>query len=226
MIEVNDLVGEVLQSLSLEINVKAVEVEGDNFKITVPNTQYLNENKTFNLGLINYKVVSFIQNQQLIVSGSVAPSIGKYYLENPYYKHGKYKAIQIELSKGNESDIMPLVWLVEPSERKRPSEKDSIIENTGNVRLFFINSDDYSRETNEHYTQVINPLRSLVNAFISKLKRRKDVGLFNAYTSKEYAKFTTGSNQIEGDEKNIFTYNTSAIEVNIDIPIKKDFGCN
>ena len=225
--QVATLLREVVNSLDLTLNVYAVELVGSNYKLYVDSTQYLNTSKVFELGGVTYTVVSFELNASVTVSGASLPAVQMYTLDNPYYTHGKLKAVNTELAQQQPINITPLIWLFELQARTRPAEIDTILESNGTVKIFFMTSTSYEDYTTEqHYSECIDPMNNLVNAFIEGVKEHNRSGLVFESLRMNHAKFTTGGGAAASDENNILPMFVSGIELELTLPIVQNLSCS
>ena len=227
MLQVSTLLREVIASMSVTLKIDSVEASGSNWKVYCSNTQYLNTLSELEIGSVQYVVESFVQDEYLILEGAVEPTPGIFALRNPTFKHGKYQAVLTELSDPQDLDIMPLIWMLENQQRTRPSELDSKIESEGQVRLFFANTDDWSRDTEQMYEEILNPVLTLVNLFLVELEANKRTGDFGVIETTNHAKLTIGGGDLGSTEaQGIFQRTLSGIEVTINLPIMVDFDCS
>ena len=227
MLQVSTLLREVIASMSVTLKIDSVEASGSNWKVYCSNTQYLNTLSELEIGSVQYVVESFVQDEYLILEGAVEPTPGIFALRNPTFKHGKYQAVLTELSDPQDLEIMPLIWMLENQQRTRPSELDSKIESEGQVRLFFANTDDWSRDTEQMYEEILNPVLTLVNLFLVELEANKRTGDFGVIETTNHAKLTIGGGDLGSTEaQGIFQRTLSGIEVTINLPIMVDFDCS
>jgi len=227
MTSVDSIVESVIDSMSLDLNVYAVEVIDGNYKLWATNTHYLGENSIITLLEVNYTVVSFVQNTYLIVSGASAPIIGTYALKKPQYIYGKYLQVQQEISKKHDKDILPMIWRFDLASRTSPTARDSVNESEGSSRFFFIATNNPKKYTTESdYDNVLNPLNALADTFLTALARSNRVNTINGVTRINYSKFTNGGNSTTNDaSQKVFNKNISAVEVTVPLNIIKDFTC-
>jgi len=236
--EVATLIKEVITDLDLKLNIFAVRLTNSRYRCYTQNTQYLAKNMVVTLSGYSYRVYSFSLNEYVefeIPADADGEPIhsepivtGIYTLPNPTFIHGKLKAVTDELSKKQSTAIMPLIWLFELLPRRVPTNKLSIFETEGTIRLFFMNTANFQDyETEDHYEQVIIPMGNLITEFYSQLKRHKRTGLPVSISGRtNHAKFTTGGNSTTaGSEKNVLNKMLSGIELEIDLPIKINLVC-
>lgn len=225
--QVATLLREVVSGLDLTLNVYAVELVGSNYKLYVDSTRYLNTSKVFELGGVTYTVISFELNASVTVSGASLPAVQMYTLDNPYFTHGKLKAVNIELAQQQEINLMPLIWNFELQPRTRPQEVDTILESTGTVKIFFMTTANYEDYTTaQHYSECIEPMNNLVNAFIEAVKSHNRSGLVFENLRLNHAKFSTGgTGTTASNENNVLGMYLSGIELELILPITIDLSC-
>jgi len=231
MIQLVDLLENVVSDLQLNVKVKSITANANGtFTLSVDNTWYLHSGKYFKLGTDFYKVVDFTLNTSLTIKPfehENTPTTGTYTLENPIYHHGKVKpTLQYVGGIKNWYKKPPLVWVYEIFSRNRPSEPDTAIDSQGQVRILFLMTNKWNDwTTDDHYTQVINPLNQVVDEFESKLRDYRGVGLLGSQDRVNHANF--GSYSIESPtatEQNLLNLHLSGIEYAPDIPLTK--SCN
>jgi hypothetical protein len=237
MNQVSDILSTVIDDLELTMNIYAVSSVvngvGENWKAWTLNTYYLHTGMRVTLGGIEYKIIDFSQNKYLVLDSEdyakSEPSTGNYTIDNPFFIWGKYKKANAELAYKSQQpyQYMPFIWMFELQPRTQPEAVDSVIQSEGIVRLFFMNTypaEDYT--TADHYTQIIKPMDDLVDRFVSALKKSKYIGILGTITRTNHANFTNGGSLTAGaDQKVLDAGNLSGIEVEIDLPIKRNMTC-
>jgi hypothetical protein len=227
MTSVDSIVESVIDSMTLDLDVYAVTVISGNYKLWATNTHYLGKNSIITLSAVDYTVVSFVQNSYLIVSGASSPAPGTYALRKPQYIYGKYLQVQQEIGKKHDKDILPMIWRFDLASRTSPTARDSVNESEGSSRFFFMatnNPKEYTTESD--YDNVLNPLNSLADTFLTALGRNNRVNTINGVTRVNYSKFTNGGNSTTTDtSQKVFNKNISAVEVTVPLNIIKDFTC-
>lgn len=227
MIQVTDILNEVISGLSLPVRIYEVDAEGSTYIMYVNKTWYLNTNRKFVVDGVTYTVVSFVQDYSVTVTGSSSPTaFTSFTLPAPTFGHGKYKAQVRELARKNDTQIpMPFVWMFELATREQLTAERSAIESKGEVRLFWLNTAKNDFTTSQHYLEVIKPLSSVIDYFITILKNHKDVGVIENIKQINHAKFTTGgTGTTAAEEKEVFARYWSGVEMTFDLPINKR-GC-
>ena len=230
MILASDLLSEVITGLKIPLKINGVELVSGNYKCYTLNTQYLRPLETVTLNGVDYKVVSFEINRTITLSGDSAVEVGEYLISNPSFKFGKLKQTVSEILTQNQVAsnklTMPLIWMFEVSPRQTPSEFNSMLESTGNVKLFFMNSANYEDWTTEdHKVNAIKPVSNLVDLFLKQLKKHKRVGKTYIVNRVEHAKFTNDNGETAGEGKNILAMRLSGIEVELSLPINICLDC-
>lgn len=229
--EVATLINETVNAMTLTLKVYAVRLASSKYKCYTQNTHYLNTNKVVSIGGYNYRVDSFSLNEWVLfepVSHSEAIVEGNYTLPNPTFVWGKYKAVNAELAKKTDINIMPLIWMFELQPRTVPQDRATVLESEGSIRLFFMSTANYQDFlTSDHYTEVIYPMDSLVKSFFTQLRKHKRAGVNTFLANKvNHSKFTTGGTAISGtQENNVFNKYLSGIEIEINLPVKINLTC-
>lgn len=225
---VQDLLREVISSMVINLDVYYVLPVSGGYELRTTNTQYLKPLNVITLEGTEYKITSVDLNKSITVEGTNPIAIGKYQLPNPTYKHGKLKQTSAEITAESQSQRIqyPLIWMFEIAPRTRPQEVDTALQSTGSARLFFMNTSDYSNFTTEdHFKQVINPVNNLVESFLRQLKRHRLVGKVFINNKIAHAKFTNDTGETDSTGNNILPAKLSGIELDLLLPIRKDYTC-
>ncbi|HEX4888577.1 MAG TPA: hypothetical protein VFV37_11070 [Luteibaculaceae bacterium] len=220
-----DIMREIVESLNLKVKITSVTPSGPNFVWKVCNTQYLNTGAKFTLNGNPYRVISFVHNQSLTVSGpSIVP--GDYSLAAPFFTHGKFEAVTNELARQKVTDWNPIVWMFELHRRNKPADVLSPFESEGDVRLFLMNTSNWKDfATEDHYNEVIRPLSNVAEAIYQKALRLIGVTDLDQFDTINHAKFTTGGNGIAVTGTKVLPDTQSGIEIFMSLPIKKKCYC-
>lgn len=176
------------------------------------------------LDLVEYTVLSVDYNlNKLTLTAPVAGSPSTYSIASPKFFHGTPYATNSQLSKMKAPDKVPMVYLMEIL-RETGQAEDSKFGTVADCRLFFLdvaNSADWS--TDQHYSNVIIPMRNLVHQFIRQSRLYSLFGIIGEHDIYTHVKFGQFTDQ-KGHNQSIFNERLSGIEVVVSIPIK--FCCN
>ena len=224
--QVSTLINEVVSGLDLQLNIYNVSIVPAGYLCYVDSTQYLNTNRKLVIDGVTYTVVSFEHNVSVTLRGDTIPDVGSHTLANPYFTHGKLKAVNAELSSLDPVSVIPLIWMFELQPRTQPSEIDTIIESTGTVKMFFMATANYQDfTTQQHYLECINPMNNLVNAVKQGIIEHKRSGIVFEGLRMNHAKFTTGGGATASDENDVLPLFISGIELELTLPITQDLSC-
>lgn len=105
-------------------------------------------------------------------------------------------------------------------------EDDNLLDRTSDLRLFFLTEANFEDwKTDQHYLDAIEPMRSMVDFFISEvLKKSKGLGKIEGYDVINHANFGVYTTD-KGHTKKIFNDDYSGCELRITLPIKSDYSC-
>jgi len=229
--QVSTLLQQVIDGMNAMLVIDSVTASGSNWIVTTDDTLWLNTKDRFDLIGNTYQIVEYTKDVSITLEAigghSTAPIVGSYNIPPPTFIHGKYKAAVSEIKRASGREIIPFVWMIELQTRTKPSELDSIIQHEGQVRLFFCNQTKWEEETDWQYSEVIEPLQSLVDLFIENLKSHPRIGDLGNVDITNHAKVTTGNSSITEEEENqLFDRELTGIEVLVDLPIKINMtGC-
>jgi hypothetical protein len=119
----------------------------------------------------------------------------------------------------------PFVWLVEPFIADESKDKRSIIASTPDLTMLFLdgdNANDWS--TSDRYSNVINPMDEIVEAFYQKLiTTRATFGRVTSWKVIRHAKF--GKQAENGHIHSIIDEKTSGVELRFSVEILKKCNC-
>lgn len=224
------LLSQVISQMNPLIVVDTVTADGDNWILTSENTLWANIGERFTLATNLYEVVSHVKDVSITVMAiehEVTPIATSFNLNTPTFLHGKYKAVLADISRADDRDILPFVWMVELQTRRQPAEIDSKIDTEGQVRLFFCNKTQWSEDTDWQYLEVIEPLQSFVDLFLQTLKANPRTGEIGVVDITNHAKVTTGDGSIKQEgETQVFDKELTGIEVLVELPIMINMNCD
>lgn len=218
-----EFVKNTIENLNLTVNVLDVEIIDGNTRLTVDKTWYLSKYSTLN----GDKITDFKLNEWLEVdTNSSVVSGDSFTLPTLTFVNGKYSEVHKDLNRwGRPNEINPMVWLFELQTRQN-GDWDDVFDTSGDVRLFFLNSDDYTRyDTADRYKQVIEPMRQIIFEFQRQMINSGQVLWdFNARTT-DHAKFETRGEGLNSDGKQILGFKQSGIEWRGNIKMLKKDKC-
>jgi hypothetical protein len=221
-----DIIEELVASLNAIFVVKAITVDGSNWKIESHCTWWLSTGCKIEINGVTYRVISFVLNDYIIVSGASIPNpINSLFpVPNPVYLHGTLKDARDEVTAQEDKELVyPLVYLKEVIRDQKNTDDESMIEREVDLRLFFINSADSTNWiTDNHYTEVINPIQSMVDLFMFRIDRS---ALW--MDELDYSLLPLIDISVDGEqEKSLFDTNVSGIENKLFAQIRHDLSCN
>ena len=233
MVETVDIVKELIEELTLEVDFKTITDNGDStYTITTCDTSYMYPCFKFVLDGVTYTVTNtvgneFAFNEEFTISGNVVPTSTSVTLPALNYYHGTVIATKEELKLEElSSDKFPMVYLLEVLSDDFDSDPTSSINRNSALRLFFLSETEGNDwNTNEHYEYAIKPMRNVVYNFINHLEVSRRIGSFDSWTATNHAKFGVYVSGV-GHTRRIFDDKLSGVEVNITLPIKEAVWCS
>jgi hypothetical protein len=223
---------DIIESLLSGFNPStAIKTITDNLNgtitVTVCDTLNLREDLTFTLNLVTYKVISISGNSVTFATATLPLKGDLIFPKKPFYFHGTPIATGNELAIiGNSTDKLPMVYLLEIIQDSFPNELTSSIDRETTVRLFFLDEANFEDwDTDQHYSQAIQPQANYALAFRKYLQNHRSIGLLQGSTDLIYrAKFGLSVTQ-NGVSRNLFAENLSGVEMELTLPIKKSLDC-
>lgn len=135
----------------------------------------------------------------------------------PFYFHGTPYATNAHISRLQDSQKVPMIYLLEII-REQLQVEDSSIETIADLRLFFLdvaNFQDWT--TDQHYSNVIRPMRNLLDAFIDQARNSPLFGELPALQVITHVKFGVYQDS-KGHLNSLFNDRLSGIELNGSFP--------
>lgn len=220
----DSIVQEVLDSSPLNLNIYAIEVIDEGYKCWCFNTHYLTLNSTITLSSVDYKVAEISQNTYVTLEGDSAPAQGSNPIPQMTYKWGRFNQVNLEISKDNSA--IPMIWRFDLQDRT-VNYDDNINASEGQARFFFIQTTNFQGYTTEFdYNYILNPLQSYVDNFVEDLSNHRLIGKLTTASRIKHPKFLTSNGAVGKDTStNVFDRYVSAIELTINLPIRKDLTC-
>lgn len=174
----------------------------------------------------NYTVEEFVINQYIKIrpiDGGLLPTVDSFDVITPNYIHGTVKMAANEIDAvNNKVDLVPFVYLFEVIREDENTDEESMIDRESDLRIFFLNTANYKDWlTEDHYTNVIYPMRQMVDLFIKKVKASKFFTYDTDYQKINYINFSQDGNQKES----VFDCNLSGIELKLFAKIREDLSC-
>ena len=165
------ILNEYISTLTQTVVFKNVIDQGDGtFKIETCNTANLRPPKHIEIGSSGYTIESIVQDECFIVRGDNPITVEFVQLPAPFFVHGTPMNAANELVQVPYEIKYPLVYLYEIYAEEVNVNKIDPSAYSANVRLFFMdetNPADYL--TAEQYSEVIRPVRSLVELFLEPI---------------------------------------------------------
>lgn len=147
------------------------------YKLYSCNTQWLTINDKITIDGVVYRIVEFVQNEYLIVTGASAPVQLYFQMDAPRFEHGTHRRVNSERNKtAAKRSITPMIYMLPAKGTKKPSI-DSIYGFIGKVRFFFLTTFDAKGDQtiSTQQTNVVNPMAALSQYFFDKMEAREDI---------------------------------------------------
>ncbi len=211
----------VVSAMVITVKVNSVVDNGDGtFTIQSCNTQYLRECSIFSVAGNTYVVDSFVQDVQLVISGSPVLTTD-FVIPPPLLIVGTPTAASQEMKQieGDGLDQYPFIWVLETFIQPYNNDGLSAIVSEPAMKLFFFDSSkDESWLNADHRTNVVLPMKSLIDQFNIQLDATKGIGDFNQFAILDRVEFGKYE-QNKGYTSSILGGDLSGVEINITIPL-------
>lgn len=218
-----DIVREIIESMNMVVSISGQTTNLDgSIKLDVCSTYYLT---TFSEVIIDskpYKIKELENNKSITVIGDPV-LVTEFTLQAIYFFHGSILQTGGELAEIDTNECTPMAYLKRSLSERFGSENDAI-EREINMTLFFLSQANFGEwETAEHDTNAIVPMSNVLELFIKTCRKNKYIGLIEGYTTTDRIKF--GVVVDKGVEKQYWSKNLSGIELDISLPIRRNFKC-
>ena len=216
-------VSQIVSQMTPVITITANIVNGTNWKLSTCNTYWITVGMRVTINSIVYKVVSFVEDDYIIVSGPSQPAVTWFQLPAPEFWHGSHRKVNAERS--DKPDVRtPFVYLPVP-EVTEINDEDSDKIYDANIRPIFLRGYDSKYDTiDNQQTLYIDPCNKMADYFL------EIVETLDAYYErpesiirKEWMNF--GSETVWGNDKLIFNQPLSGVEIRFTLEVLDDFLC-
>jgi len=203
--------------------ITANVADGANWKLSMCRTYWIRSRKTLVIGGLDYKVVSFVKNDYVIVSGLSQPVVTSFQLAAPIFRHGSSRKVNAEF--GNKGDIRSeMVYLPRPVVEE-DNRFDSDIAYVGRVKPLFLCDFDVKKDnTDDQQVDSIEPMNEMADVFFEIVEEND--GFYNRpenIACEEWMNF--GNPSIWGNDKLIFNQNLSGVERKFNLEVLPDGVC-
>jgi len=232
-----DIIEEFIATFSFEGKIKGVtDNGGGSYTIEVCKTFHARKDMVLTIGGNNFTVTSFVNNESITGTTAVAPTTNETFIvPPPRYFHNTVKMQNKELTEIRISgDKFPLIWVKENIRNRHNNRRNAAQgdKRTFETRIFFLDDTDWKNwNTDDHYSEAIQPMLNLVQEFIdncndtrNKYFRRPDG--FTTIPWPKFGDFFGGSDSQDMRDKNVFNDTTSGVELQITLPFKNLVICN
>ena len=230
-----DLFRTAIEDLGQTIPINLVVNNGNGtWTLNVNNTKWLrpysmnmSRSTSVTINSISYPITSLVYNTSItLTTATNLSSFTSLTIQAPIYINGTQ--LMVAKDRGNIAQKWteyPFVWLVEPFIADESKDKRSIIASTPDLTMLFLdgdNANDWS--TSDRYSNVINPMDEIVEAFYQKLiTTRATFGKVKSWKVIRHAKF--GKQAENGHIHSIIDEKTSGVELRFSIEILKKCNC-
>ena len=226
--DIHDIVKLAINEMDNTICINdSSEVSTGIWKIEACNTLWAMVGDKITVDTDTWTVTEVVMNKYIIVSGVTIAIPSTIELKVPFYFHGTVRATNSELNMTRiSSEKFPMVYCLEVFREVFNGSVEDTIERESSLRLLFLTENNFKDWiTDDHYINVICPLRSMLDSFINGVNDNVGFGKIETYTTINHVNFGTFLDN-NGHLKNIFDDNLSGIELEVTIPILKSLDCS
>ncbi|MEB3151460.1 MAG: hypothetical protein VKL60_20890 [Sphaerospermopsis sp.] len=225
IVETVDIIRDLVASLQLKVVVDSVADNMDGtYTVTTKCTRHIQSGMSFSVSGVDYVVISFERDVSFTVLGASTISVSSFLLPAPKFWHGSILETNKTLTGiADMSEKVPMVYLRRPY-KDNFNRDDSAIERDSDVTLYFLCEDNFQQyDIDDRDKECIYPMRSLLYSFVEMLKNNSQIGIIDSFDVENKERF--GVVNSKGVEKALFDTPLSGCELNIIIPIKKNYQC-
>lgn len=226
--ETKDIIKGLVESLSQTVNIlNVVEPIGQQTEatITVDCVYWIMVLNVYEIGGNEYRVTAIngkeITLQPLISNTPITAE--SFLLPAPAFFFGTYKMTKQEINANYDKEsILPMVWLRAVIEDNITNDSESAIDRSSDIRMYFVATADYENWlTEQHYEQVIYPMKRMVEQFLKLIRSNRFFTDVFDYRTRNLVNLSVGGNQTES----LFDINLTGIELRVFSDIRKDLNC-
>ena len=190
------------------------------YQIDTTDTKYAHPPKTIDIGGNDYKITSFTQDQNLIVTGDSLPVATEITLPIPKYWHGTLIATNVERANiPNQSNETPFVYFAETFTEDYNGMDSGLVDIP--IQLFFLDESRYDQyETGSFYSDIINPMRALCEDTINRMYKDKNIQFIDDIRITNNTKFATFIAD-RGLEQNLFSEELTGVELRCTLRVRQ-----
>lgn len=181
--------------------------------------------ETFKVKAIVFEESTGYTVETVLVSGTPTTNYTVLNVPVPYYWHGSVRMINSEISKIKRSvNKTPLFYLRTLSPISYNNDRTSRFLYNTDIDLFILDEANYKDWiSDDYYTEVIEPLESLMNAFIDQVKKQNQIIEETPYSTTPVIKFA--SSDSNGNLRKYFTDDLSGWRIQMDLQVKNCLDC-
>lgn len=227
-VDIHEILRHVIDNMENRVFFQNITDNGDGtYLVDACNTMWAMNEDTFEWDGNTYTISEVDPNVSFVVSGDVAFNPSVYFeLNRPHYFHGTITKTNNELNDITiGQDKFPMIYCFEIFRETYYQLKSDRRERSSSLRLFFLaNAEKSDWLTEDHYEEVIIPVRNMVESFINYVDNKNGFSKLSDYETVNRVDFGTFT-QDNGNLKSLFTDHLSGIELDIDLEINKDLTC-
>lgn len=216
--------------MTFPVNIYTVAIVGGNYSLGIDNLYHAQVGYNITINSVVYTIVSFddttCPNKTLVVSGPTEPAAGEFNMYSPVFTHGTIVEVNAETVPSISAFIMPSIYLLEQFKERDERDPESVIERESAIQLFFMCPSDYTQGTDYIYTQYLQPMQRLKDAFVGYMDTFLSQPGQQVYKweqtddCKNYYKLGAYING-KGIPKGLFSNKLSAVELDLKLMLYK-----
>lgn len=217
------LVEMIVNQMAVVVTITANVADGDNWKLSTCNTQWIKVGKKITIGSVTYKVVDVNTDEYIIVSGASQPVGTWFQLPAPEFWHGSHRKVNAERTQKQDlRNDMVYLPIPDVTDFNNP---DSEILYEANIRPVFLTGyDERYDNIEDQQTMYIDPCNKMADRFVEVCESldtyfESPIDIYR----REWPNF--GDNTVWGNDKLIFNQKLSGVEVRLTLEVFYEAIC-
>ena len=171
-----DIVKGLVATLTPTLSITGTVDHGDGtYTLNIPNTYWLRISKRITISAIEYRVTALVINESITISGPSVPVVDSFVIPAPHFLHGDVEMTAIKQQEPKAAiDRTPFIYLIEPLTETELKDEFSIWGRSSTPRLYFMDESVTNWNSEQHKTNVIEPVRQMIELFFDKIADEED----------------------------------------------------
>jgi len=224
-----DFIDSIIDNIRDTYSIDSITNVGTTYTINTADTKDIANNDYVTINSVSYKISNLVADTSFDVTSLTSVTGSSWKADAPYYYYGT------PIATGNTRNIdkldgilmkYPFIAVLEPFDSEINLDTSDIIYKTANLWMVFMtesNPNDWNTE--QHYTNAINNMTTLLRTFMLELVKSGKISELEGYTETNHSEWGLIAKN-SGSTKTIFNENLSGVEItNFKLPLLKKYSC-